>query len=560
MKLFNYSLKFKLMMKTKLQLILFFFLSFISLKANSQINFHWEKRYNGTASSIDEAKAVVTDNSGNIYVTGYSYNTGSFDDYTTIKYNPGGEQQWVALYNGASNSNDQASTIAVDNLGNVYVSGYVTVNVTSYDYATIKYNSNGIQQWEAIYNGIGNGIDYVTSLVVDASANVYVTGQSYGGSSTSYDYLTIKYNSAGTQQWVARFDGAANGNDEASSIAVDNTGNVYVTGMSFQSAVASFNYATVKYNSSGAQQWAVTYNGPVNGIDAANSVKADNSGNVYVTGYSRGMGSLYDYATVKYNSLGAQQWATRHNGPANGNDEANALVLDGNGNVYVTGYSVINGTTSDYATIKYDSIGVRRWIAIYNGPANQNDSATSMAIDSGGNIFVTGYSTGSGTSRDYATVKYNNNGVQMWSARFNGGISGNDVANSVAIDLIGDVYVAGKSAGSGSSDDFVTLKYSKTSGIHIISSAIENGFKLFDNYPNPFNTSTKISFNIPKSSFVKLNIFDITGKEIETLVNGRLEDGLYEVTFNPTGLSSKMYFYRLEAGDFIQTKKMIFIK
>lgn len=547
-------------MKTKLQLILFISLSLISLKANSQINFHWEARYNGTGSSIDEAKAIVTDGSGNIYVTGYSFNTGNFDDYTTIKYGPGGEQQWVAIYNGLGNSYDQASAIAVDNSGNVYVSGYVSVGGTSYDYATVKYNSNGVQQWEAIYNGLGNGIDYVTSLTIDASSNIYVTGQSYGGSGTSYDYLTIKYNSEGARQWVARFDGAGNGNDGANSVAVDNSGNVYVAGLSFQSTVASVNYATVKYNSSGVQQWAASYNGPVNGIDGANSVKADESGNVYVTGYSRGQGSLYDYATIKYNSSGVQQWAMRHNGTPNGNDEANAMVLDENGNVFVTGYSVISGASSDYVTIKYDSLGVRRWIGVYNGPANQNDSATSIAIDNVGNICVTGYSTGNGTSRDFATVKYNNNGLLVWTIRFNGGVNGNDVANSVAFDQSGDVYVAGKSTGSGSSNDFVTVKYSKTSGIHIISSAIENGFKLFDNYPNPFNPSTKISFNIPKASFVKLNIFDVNGKEIETLVNGRLDDGLYEVTFNPTGLSSKMYFYRLEAGDFVQTKKMIFIK
>ncbi|MEO6696351.1 MAG: SBBP repeat-containing protein [Ignavibacteria bacterium] len=553
-------------MRTILQLIFFTLLSIITLEANSQINFHWDARYNGTSSSVDEAKALVTDDSGYIYVTGYSYNTGSFEDYTTIKYSPGGNQLWAAVYNGPGNGYDQSIAIAVDRSGNVYVAGYVSGSGSSYDYATVKYNSNGVQQWAAVYNGLGNSIDYAASIAVDDTGNVYVTGQSYGGSVTSYDYVTIKYNTAGAQQWIARFNGTANGNDGATSIYVDSTGNIYVTGQSFESAAASVNYATVKYNPSGIQQWVSKYNGPGNGIDGANTVKADKVGNVFVTGFSRGSGTLYDYATVKYDSLGIQKWAMRHNGSANGNDGASDMVLDDSGNVYVTGYSGISGITNDYVTIKYDSIGVRKWIGVYNGPANQNDSATSIDIDDQGNICVTGYSTGAATLRDIATIKYNTAGVQEWAIRYDGG-NGNDVGYSVKFDRIGDVYVTGKSSGNGTFDDLITLKYSKTSGINTISTPIDNGFKLFDNYPNPFNPSTKISFNLPKASFVNLSVFDVTGKQIETLVNAKLSEGLYEVNFNSSGLSSMLYFYKLwastpsgEAGDFTQTKKMIFIK
>lgn len=556
-----------MIMITKIQFIIVFFLSLISIKSYSQINFHWQARYNGSSNTVDEAKAIITDDSGCIYVTGYSFNTGSFDDFTTIKYTPTGQQVWTAIFNGAGNSYDQASLIAMDSSGNVFVSGYITGMGSSNDFATVKYNSDGIEQWAAFYNGPGNGIDYVTSLVIDGGGNVYVTGQSYGGSTSSYDYATIKYNSAGVRQWISRFNGTANGNDGATSVDVDTSGNVYVTGYSLESGAESLNYATVKYNSSGIEQWAAKYNGTGNGIDGANSVKADKSGNVYVTGYSRGLGTLYDIATVKYDTAGVQKWAVRYNGAVNGDDGANCMILDDSGNVYITGYSVTGSALNDYATIKYDSSGVRKWIAVYNGPANQSDSATSIAIDDAGSICVTGYSTGVGTLGDCATIKYNSDGAQEWSARFDGGINGNDVAHGVTFDPSGDVYVAAKSTGTNSSYDFVTLKYSKTSGIHVLNSSIDNGYKLYENYPNPFNPSTKISFNIPKSSFVKLNVFDITGKEVGILVNEKLEAGLYEVTFNPVGMPSKMYFYRLwvstasgKAADFVQTKKMIFIK
>ncbi|MBL0340043.1 MAG: SBBP repeat-containing protein [Bacteroidetes bacterium] len=97
----------------------------------------------------------------------------------------------------------------------------------------------------------------------------------------------------------------------------------------------------------------------------------DSSGNVYVTGKSNGIGQLfpsdYDYATIKYDSTGVQHWVTRYIGPGNGDDVASSLALDSSRNVYVTGYSLGSGTGLDYATIKYDSTGVQQWIERYNG-------------------------------------------------------------------------------------------------------------------------------------------------------------------------------------------------
>ncbi|MDH5185608.1 MAG: SBBP repeat-containing protein, partial [candidate division WOR-3 bacterium] len=167
-------------------------------------------------------------------------------------------------------------------------------------------------------------------------------------------YATIKYGSDGEEKWVRRYNGPENSYDEAYAIAVDDSGNVYVTGKSY---ATNYDYATIKYNPEGNSLWVRTYKGPGNGIDVAQAIAVDDSGNVYVTGRSTGSGTGNDYATIKYNPEGDALWVRRYNGPANGSDGAQAIAVDEAGNVYVTGGSTGSGTGCDYATIKYHSAG-----------------------------------------------------------------------------------------------------------------------------------------------------------------------------------------------------------
>ncbi|MBS1518696.1 MAG: T9SS type A sorting domain-containing protein, partial [Bacteroidetes bacterium] len=89
---------------------------------------------------------------------------------------------------------------------------------------------------------------------------------------------------------------------------------------------------------------------------------------------------------------------------------------------------------------------------------------------------------------------------------------------------------------------------------------IPSEFRLDQNYPNPFNPSTRISYAVPKESFVSIKIFDILGKEVMSLVNENKQPGYYDVQFNASNFASGMYFYKIEAGNFTETKRMILLK
>lgn len=419
----------------------------------------WVARYDGPNTNTDRGYAVTADVSGNVYVTGQSRGNGTNTDYATIKYNSDGVQQWVARYNGPGNSIDVAQAIAIDVTGNVYVTGYSRGSGTGDDYATIKYNSSGMQQWAVRYNGPWNFVDLAYSIAVDESGNVYVTGYSYGNAPSS-DYLTIKYNTSGVIQWEARYD-AAGHSDQASSLAIDETGNVYVTGYSFSSILGHADYATIKYNSAGVQQWVARYNGPADLGDQARQLILDGEGNIYVTGFSATPDTMYDYATVKYNSLGVQQWAARYNGPDNLIDLASSIAVDNIGNAYVTGSSATEPnpvSNYDCATVKYSPTGVQEWVARYDGPAGGSDVALSIKADDIGNSYITGRSMGIGTGEDCVTLKYNSSGLQQWEERYNGPGNAGDEGTAMAIDGFGNIYVTG--CNTNVDLDYTTIKYS----------------------------------------------------------------------------------------------------
>ena len=516
----------------------------------SQVQQEWTARYSGLGNSIDGGSSVLIDNANNVIVGGSSSNSMN-NDYTIIKYEASGVQKWLATYNGTGNGHDILNSMILDDSGNVYVTGSSIGVATSQDFATVKFNNLGIQQWVVRFTSSGTQDDAGYRIALDKLGNIYVSGESYNNVTLGRDYCTIKYNSYGILQWIRQYSGGI-----VYDLIIDDSSNVYITGGNLNDII------TIKYNSSGTQKWVSRYNGQMNQDDFALSIGIDSLLNVYVSGSSVENTNIYGgYVIVKYNSLGNEQWVRFYEGSGNFLDVARAMKVDKSGNAYVTGYSTESGQGYNMTTIKYNTYGDTLWSASYHN--GLNDIANAITLDIDGNIYVTGESDGNGIVSDYTTIKYNSLGKQQWVKRYDYSGQYGDVPTAIIVDNIRNVYVTGSS-----NRDFLTIKYSQLTGATINLSEIPSNYKLFQNYPNPFNPTTNLGFEIfPKGqlrgelTLVTLKVYDVLGNEVAVLVNEKKNVGSYSIKFDGNNLTSGIYFYSLSIdGNIMDTKRMILLK
>jgi len=517
-----------------IKLIMILIISTFVYESFAQVTLEWARRYTGTGNNTgDYAYAIAVDDSGNVYVTGSSFG-GSNVDLTTIKYNSNGDSLWVRRWNRNPPGNESSYDIIVDDSGYIYVSGS----------STLKYRSNGELVWEALNNGGALG-----GFVLDNSQNVYA-----GCTTSGFDYRTNKFNKFGTLVWTKIYNGPANDQDRIRDIALDKLGNVIVTGNSWGIGT-QHDYATITYNPNGDTLWVRRYNGPALDVptDIAYALAVDDSGNVYVTGRSDGVDENANCLTIKYSTLGDTLWIRRFSVSGSAGYD---MKLDGSGNLYIG--ALTSGI--NYTVLKYTTNGALIWERTVTGSAFT--PPPSLTIDNKGNIYLACSKTISPSRVDMRVLKYDSNGNLQWEGLYNGG-SSNDInyPNAITVDSSGKVYITGQSYGSGTMYDYATVKFSQVIGLKILSNEIPKEFKLSQNYPNPFNPITNIKFQMHGVAFAKLIVFDVLGSEVATLVNEELQTGTYEIDFDGSNYASGIYFYKLMVdGSLIDSKKMILIK
>ena len=448
----------------------------------SSASVEWATRIAGAYN--DRGQDILTDSGGNTYTTGYYFSSLSLynsdgtefgttlsgsggDDVFIAKYNTSGAAQWVTRIAGTSN--EDAVHMSLDSGGNVYVIGYYRST------SLIFYNADGTAFGTTLSN---SGIN---------------------------DVFIAKYNTSGVVQWATRIAGTSS--EFGNGISTDSGGNVYVTGSYSSTPLTLYNaggtaFGTTlsnsgsndtfiaKYNTSGVVQWATRIAGT--GIDIGYSVSTDSDGNVYVTGiyrstpltlYNAGGTTFgttltnsggYDVFIAKYNTSGVVQWVTRIAGTSN--DYARRISTDSGGNVYVignyystslifynadgsSGTTLTNSGSSDIYIAKYNTSGVVQWATRIAGTFDE--LGYGMHIDSGGNVYVTGYynsttctlynvdGTAFGTTlpspvynSNCFLVKYNTSGVVQWVARIDGA-TGDDYGYGISADNDQNIYVTG---------------------------------------------------------------------------------------------------------------------
>ncbi|MBD3247155.1 hypothetical protein GF378_00870, partial [Candidatus Pacearchaeota archaeon] len=365
----------------------------------------WNQTDSYHSSINDRAYDIAVDNSSNTYVTGQVYNGSNYNIYV-IKYNSSGIEQWNASYD--SGEHDYAYGIAVDSSGDVYVTGefYNTTAINNWDWVTVKFNSTGDYQWNSIFSSpftIGGYDDEARAIVADDSGNIYVTGQANNltGDGTQ-DWHTIKYNGTdGSEIWNATYNGG--GQDEAYDIALDSQENIYVSGIS---NIAGSKWHLRKYNSTGDYQWNATFDGST-AYTAEVAINTNDS--VFITGSATfDGGSTYDYHTIKYDSEGNHQYNFSSDSGAT-TEVPYSIVIDAMDNIYLTGYAVLSGR-ENYFTVKHNSTGSHIWNRTYN--AGDDSRGQGVAVDSSGNVYVTGYA-GNTTKDNWYTIKYLNGFVSL---------------------------------------------------------------------------------------------------------------------------------------------------
>jgi hypothetical protein len=491
---------------------------------------------------------------------------------------------------------------------------------TGYDAFVAKLSLAGNTLVYSTYLG-GNSDDRSYGIAVDSSGCAYITGETWSSDFPTQnpyqwyqeykDVFVTKLSSAGNALIYSTYL-AGNFNDIGYGIAVNDSGCAYVTGATYSTNFPTLNPYQVdqggwdafitKLSSSGNMLLYSTYLGG-NASDGGFAIAVDASDGAYVTGETASSNfptqnrfqeyqGESDIFVTKFSSYGNVLIYSTYLG-GNSNDYGRGIAVDTSGCAYVTGYTEStnfptqnpyqgNQTGEDVFVTKLSSYGNALVYSTYLG-GNGNDRGGDIAVDASGCAFVTGETwssdfptqnpyQGDQGSQDVFVTKFNSFGDTLVYGTYLGGNS-YDVGYGIAVDTSGCAYLTGYTESNnfptqnpyqgfwGIRDVFITKLGPAQSGmIGDYQNNLPKETSLISNYPNPFNMQTKISYFLKYQSNVKIDIFDILGGKIARFSQDNQEPGNHSIIWDASRATSGIYLYRLTAGDYRETKRMLLLK
>lgn len=363
----------------------------------------WVRHLGGTGNGDDEVSALATGGDGSVYAAILNRPNDSAAAVMTARYSAEGALLWCTRFAGEGYV--VPIDIGVDGAGNAYVTGSSRRQSGWYDFVTLKYTSAGESAWARYYDAEGDN-DEPSGLAVDDAGITYVVG--YGETDSRYeDFALVKYSPDGQELWSRLYD-HQNYEDFGLDVALDSQGYVYSVGTvcNWESG-GDFDMQVLKYSAGGNLEWARTFRGPGENEDSAVAVAIDPQGNVLVAGCTHPSRDSSGYLLVKFSSAGDTIW-TRSLVDDGDYNNAVAVGTDGQGNVIIAG-----NLLQDFFAAKYSPSGAKQWEERYVTPTP--DSLAAMVVAASGHIYLTGrFKHRRDQYHDMTTVEYTPGGQQGW--------------------------------------------------------------------------------------------------------------------------------------------------
>jgi uncharacterized delta-60 repeat protein len=490
----------------------------------------------------DRAVDLVLDPLGAfITVTGRSKNSAGDDDVRTIKYTTAGLFQWTRAYNSPYQENDRPVAITTDANGNLFIAGQTDVNTSglfNYDYLAIKYNTSGTLLWSAVEGHPAQQNDIPTAIALTASGNVVLSGYADRNPDPLTEYasiMTVAWNDAGVRQFANYLAGTkTNSDNEGDDLILDpSSGNLMVVGY-LENNITQKDAVLISYSSTnGTLVWKKELNLKGDFTSSLRAIISDNSLRTTAVGYAYEENDERDALIKVMDNSGQTLCTYTFNGSNDEDDEFKAVKLDASGNVYAAGYTKTIDQKSNYLLVKYNtSLCDTVWTRQYNYSANQSDRAEDLVIDAQGNIYVTGrsdsYINDTLDNNDVVTIKYSPTGSLLWLQRFNGTGNLRDEPAKILLDNNGAVLVCGRTENL-QNDDFFVIKYDQATGNPIwVNPGIYNG---------PFsNDDRALDMAVDANNNIFLSGYSQTGQ-------GTSSDDGAVVKFDPNGNITGFFAY-----------------